>query len=516
MGGQGRLAWGGSVAAWVLALGGVLAPAWAAGAPAPPSSVMVTVDAAAPGPPIDESLVGVNHVRPGTAPALRAIGTRWARTDVSFEATVGGHPVYDCATGAWDPSFLDSQVALDRQAGAEPELIVDYSPPCLTADPTGPNPSYSPPDLGANAPRWSALVYQMARHEIADEGVRTFEVWNEPDGFFFWTGTMAQYLDLYAQTAGALEQAARDVHARIEVGGPALADVVARPNLAWVDALLGLAATRHVPLDFLSWHVYANDPYLGPGTSFGPLCFGQPPGPDGDCWYNPALRAQLYGEGVSQVAAEVAKFPGLHPKLWIDEWNVDAGFDPRQDGTYGAAFVAAVLDSVQAAGLDRMSFYEATDDPGSRYGDFGILTAGLSPKPDYFSFRFWHQLAGRSLAVSLAPDQSGQDPVGRVGAVASRGQDGRVSVLVYNFAPQGPSGVPGTAMGPALTHHVVVRLEGLRPGRHDVSRYLVDTSHRGDRVLATDLAGRRLEVGFDLEGQGVSLLSVSPEDEGRG
>ena len=129
--------------------------------PATTRPITVEVDARHPGAPIDPWLIGVNHVRAGTAPALRAIRTRSARTDVSFEAVVNGTPVYNCETGSWDPSFLDSQVALDRQAGAVPELIVDYTPPCLaTNPPQHTNPNYSPPNLGANAAKMGHVGVQ--------------------------------------------------------------------------------------------------------------------------------------------------------------------------------------------------------------------------------------------------------------------------------------------------------------------------------------------------------------------
>ncbi|MHB8329279.1 MAG: GH39 family glycosyl hydrolase, partial [Acidimicrobiales bacterium] len=321
--------------------------------------VRVTVDAGrqpAGAARIDEGLVGVNGPGPASATAAMAgLGLRWVRTDVGFESS------YDCATGRWDPTALDARVEQIRAEGASPLLIVDYTPPCLAPLPVVPAPgniTYEPPDVGTQADGtndkviWDGLVEQMAAHEVA-LGVRAFEVWNEPDGTF-WYGGLPGYLNLYADTAPALETGAAEAGCsttagcRIEVGGPALVF----PDATWIEPFLSFVSAQHLPLDFVSWHYYADYPLLGP---YGPV--PSPPPGVMPVWYNPALRAQVYGLQVTQVRAEVAKFPSLHPVLWIDEWNVDAGYDPRQSGPYGAAFVAAVLDSAQSARLDRMTFF---------------------------------------------------------------------------------------------------------------------------------------------------------------
>ena len=118
-------------------------------------------------------------------------------------------------------------------------------------------------------------------------------------------------------------------------------------------------------------------------------------------------------------------FPSLHPKLWLDEWNVNAGFDPRMSGTYGAAFVAAVLSTAQTDGLDRSAFYDAMDD--SAVDNFGLLTQTGAPKPDFWTFAFWHDLAGRLVPVSTTPALDTSPAADEVGAVASLSVNGAPS-----------------------------------------------------------------------------------------
>jgi hypothetical protein len=315
---------------------------------APPGTVTVAVDAGRVASAVNQSLLGVDGPGPaGATRAMASLGMSWVRTDVSFESS------YDCSTGKWDPTALDGRVAQIRRQGAAPLLIVDYTPPCLAPFGAAPSPgstAYEPPDVGSTNGTsdqvvWDDLVRQMAVHEMA-LGVRAFEIWNEPDGTF-WYGGLPGYLHLYQDTATVLEQAATQGGTRIEVGGPALVF----SDAAWIEPFLAFVAAQGLSLDFLSWHYYGNYPLLGP---IGPLPNPGAPGPP--AWYNPALRAQAYGLQVAQVRAELAPFASLRPVLWIDEWNVDAGYDPRQEGPYGAAFAAAVLDSVQGAGLDRMAF----------------------------------------------------------------------------------------------------------------------------------------------------------------
>src|SRR3981081_1727582 len=102
---------------------------------------------------------------------------------------------------------------------------------------------------------WDALMTHFAQHLIERYGIEEvsqwyFEVWNEPN-FDFWTGQPAQdtYFELYDHTASSL----RAVSDRLRVGGPATAAA------ALVGALIAHAEHQHVPLDFVSTHVYGDE-----------------------------------------------------------------------------------------------------------------------------------------------------------------------------------------------------------------------------------------------------------------
>ncbi|HZT64695.1 MAG TPA: hypothetical protein VFA11_02795 [Acidimicrobiales bacterium] len=484
-----------AAAAAILSLAGLAAGAAGAGVGATPSAVTVQVDAAHPGPAVNEGLIGTNQPVAGAGPVISALGPAWGRADLSLDAG------YNCATGTWDPTVADQRVQQDLAMGTEPEMIIDYSPPCMTSNPL--HETLDPPDANGYAP-WANLVEQAAFHEITTYGVRVFEVWNEPDGTF-WHGTIADYLAMYQATAAAVEKAAaRAGVTGVAVGGPAL--LFADP--AWLEPFLAYVSANHLPLDFVSWHYYGNYPALGPFfTSGGTL----PPSAPAPYWYNPGTRAQFYGVQVAQVRAELSRYPDLHPLTVIDEWNIDAGYDARSDGPYDAAFAAAVLDSVQSAGLDRMAFFRVADDSPHTLGNWGLLFSNLSPKPVYWTFWLWHQLAGAGLPVSLTPDQTTADPSGRVGAVASRSGAGAYNVLLYDFAPYDPSGGYGATDPNGFDHRVTVRWTALPKGPWTWSLRIVDASASADAVAATGKVGLgHAAVDVDLPGESVALLTLTP------
>ena len=478
--------------------------------------VSLAVDARRLGGPINQNLLGVNDAVRGAGAAMQAIGVPSVRTDVNFQASYQNKAVYDCATGQWNPALLDGQVALDREEGGQPLLVVDYSPPCLATPPAATSVlSRSPPDTGAFAAKWSALVYKMAFHEITVEGIRSFEVWNQPDDPNFWTGTQSDYLSLYADTSRALEAAAAQADVRIQIGGPALADPTGHVDLSWIRALADRANSAHLPLNFVSWHLFANLPFAGPSpTGTGPFCFGVPPGPDGSpCWYNPAMDARTYGQSVAEVRSVLAIYPKLHPQLWIDEWNLDPAFDPRQSSPYEAAFAAAALDSAQSAGLDRMNFYRVADSASNQLDNSGLLAANNQAKPVYDALAFWHGLAGRQAAVSVVPVARGTGVGGRVGAVAALGSDGTLRVLVYNFVSHDPTGDYGRINPDQFGHSISLSLAGLKSGPYSYSRAQIDTTNRGNVVSNGTLNPASDSLKFNLGSETVALVTLSPQAE---
>jgi hypothetical protein len=124
-----------------------------------------------------------------------------------------------------------------------------------------------------------------------------------------------------------------------------------------------------------------------------------------------------------------------------------------------------------------------------------MLFSDLTPKPVYDTFLFWHQLAGSSLPVDVAPSQTLADPVGRIGAVGSLSDDGSVHVLLYDYAPYDPTGAYGAGPSSPYDHQVTLDVAGLGRGG-------------GYSVEVVSDAGTRSESGST--GGGDSLVLAMP------
>ncbi|HEY4105574.1 MAG TPA: hypothetical protein VGM44_16865, partial [Polyangiaceae bacterium] len=105
-----------------------------------------------------------------------------------------------------------------------------------------------------NLDKWSALLVAFVRHCTERYGEAEvaswyFEVWNEPNLADFFTGTQADYFELYARSARAI----KSVSNAYRVGGPATAGV------AWVPEFIDYCVRHEAPVDFVSTHDYAVD-----------------------------------------------------------------------------------------------------------------------------------------------------------------------------------------------------------------------------------------------------------------
>ncbi|MDI2112196.1 GH39 family glycosyl hydrolase [Commensalibacter nepenthis] len=84
--------------------------------------------------------------------------------------------------------------------------------------------------------------------------VTYWEIWNEPDLTFFWNNNNAQvYYEFYSKIARMIKSIDPDA----KVGGCGVANGY-NPGGAYIDGLLNYCRRTGTPIDFLSWHFYAN------------------------------------------------------------------------------------------------------------------------------------------------------------------------------------------------------------------------------------------------------------------
>ena len=182
---------------------------------------------------------------------------RFVRFHAIFHDEVG---VYD-EDGAGRPiynfSYVDQIYDGLLANGVKPFVELSFMPNKLAAKPILHSfwykPNISPPK---DWRQWDGLITAFAQHLVERYGIDEvsqwyFEVWNEPN-LDFWAGDPKQrtYWELYDHTARAIKA----VNGRLRIGGPSTAQA------AWVDAFIAHCAADHVPVDFVSTHIYGDDP----------------------------------------------------------------------------------------------------------------------------------------------------------------------------------------------------------------------------------------------------------------
>jgi xylan 1,4-beta-xylosidase len=261
----------------------------------------------------------------------------------------------------------------------------------------------------AKMEHWTQLVGAFTaqcvkRYGITEVSQWQFECWNEPNLPFFWAGTQEQYFDLYRNTAAAVKAVDR----RIPVGGPSTAQV------AWLPAFIEYCAAHDAPLDFVSTHIYADDPQQN--------IFGK-----ANLWPLEQVMPKAFVQCREQIRS--SRRPDL--PLLITEW-----------ASQNPAFIAQMIRD--CAGLvDTMSYWTFSNvfeemGPVTQFfnSTFGMIGQRGVARPSLHAFTLLHRLGERKLFA-------GDGPI-----LATRRADGSRAILVWNLpsklAAQG-GGIPGVA-----------------------------------------------------------------------
>lgn len=364
-----------------------------------------------------------------------------------YDEDANGTPIYNF-------SYVDQIYDGLLANGVRPFVELSFMPKKLAAQQTlhvfWYHPNVSPPK---DYDKWADFIEHFARHLVERYGIDEvsqwyFEAWNEPN-LDFWAGDpkQATYYHLYDVTARAL----KSVSPRIRVGGPATAQA------AWIDSFIRHCAENHVPLDFVSTHVYGNDSahdVFGTDESI--------------------PRTQMVCRAARKVHDEVAASP--EPKLPIiwSEYNASYKNEPDvTDSTFMGPWLADTIR--QCDGLtDMMSYWTFSDVFEEQgvvkkpfYGGFGLIAENRVPKPAYNAFKVLHELGDVRLAE--ASDS----------ALVTRRKDGTLAIAVWNLFLPEEKGRPKT---------VTIAVKGFTGTRRAVvSR--VDATH-GSPLPAYDAMGQ--------------------------
>ncbi len=372
----------------------------------------------------------------------QATGFQYIRFHAILDDDVGvynedaaGNPVYNF-------SYVDQIYDGLLENGVRPFVELSFMPKKLAAKQAVQAFWYAPvvsPPKDWN--RWGDLISQFAHHLVERYGIDEvsqwyFEVWNEPN-LDFWAGDPkeATYYHLYDVTAKAL----KSVNPRLRVGGPSTAQA------AWVDRFLRHCAANHIPVDFVSSHVYAND---SAHDVFGTNEF--------------IPRTQMVCRAIHKVHDQVAasSLPTL-PIIW-SEYN--ASYKNEPDVTDSIFMGPWLADTIrQCDGLvDMLSYWTFSDVFEEQgvvkkpfYGGYGLIAEDDLPKPAFSAFELLHRLGDRRL------DDASDS------ALVTRRADGQLVIAIWNESLPEQAGESKT---------VILHVKGFN-GRHRVAIYRVDSAH---------------------------------------
>ncbi len=395
----------------------------------------------------------------------QATGFTYVRAHGIFDRGVGlfhldpqGQPVYNF-------SYVDQIYDGLLARGVKPFVELGFMPPDLASNPKDLfnfwyHPNVSPPKSYV---LWDGMIKAFARHLIERYGIDEvatwyFEVWNEPN-LSFWGGkpTQTSYFKLYDHTARDL----KSVSSRLRVGGPATAQA------AWVPAFLDHTWKDHVPVDFVSTHVYGDDTAKNVFHTDEHI-----------------PRSDMVCRAVDAVHRQVEASPYPHLPLILSEYNASYMNLPNvTDSAYMGPWLASTIR--QCAGkVDMMSYWAFSDVFEEQgvvqspfYGGFGLIAEDRIPKPAFNAFAMLHRLGHARLPVD--------SPL----ALATRRKDGSVVLALWNYAPPVGTTATYTVGEPeGASKRFIVDVSHLAAGDH-ATVWRLDRSH-GDVIGTFDAMGR--------------------------
>ncbi len=317
--------------------------------------------------------------------------------------------------------------------------------------------------------RWARVCVNIVRHYNAGwadgfrYGIKRWEIWNEPDIRPCWTGTQAQFFDLYVKAAKALKA----YDASLLVGGPA----VTGPGSKLVKPFLDHCRAQQAPLDFFSWHCYATKPEAISGAAR-------------------QARQLLDEAGFTQAESYCTEWREMRGWDWRN-WgktrqgaaDTEALFE-KFNGAQGMLFCATVLMQLQDAPIHIANFY--TGDTLPRWGLFDRY--GF-PCKAYAAFPAYHEL------FKLGQRVQAQSDLAAALVLAGVAADGQSAALMVTSLAQDGAARPVTFALGNLPWRGATRCEVLRADeRTDFARVGEETLPAGTAPWMTKIPPQSVTV----------------------
>ncbi len=319
-----------------------------------------------------------------------------------------------------------------------------------------------------NLKDWRMLVNTTVRSLVGRYGLDEvrrwrFEVWNEPN-IPFWSGTQAQYFELYRHAADAL----KSVDSSLRIGGPATANFVPdnhggyRP--VWIEDFMEFCSREKLPADFISTHPYPTDFPFDDQTK--------------TCRRVARGRDSTF-EDLTLLRKIVRSGPFPDAEIHCNEWGSSPSCrDRNHDHVFSGTFhlenllrCVGLVDSLARWCLSDIS-EEMPPGPEEFHGGWGIVSAHGLKKPSFHAFSFLNRCGGTLLYNDW-----------REGTAVFRKDATHWQIILYNHHHYAKSESPWETpegveemIGPGQPRDFKIALSGL-PNRVKIVRRRVDREH---------------------------------------
>lgn len=367
---------------------------------------------------------------------------KWGSTN-AYTEDAQGRPVYDWTVV---DRILDSYL----ERGVRPYLQIGFMPQALSSAKPGtpyqhswrPGFAYELIAGAWNAPpkdyaKWSELVYQWTKHCVERYGrdeVLTwyFQVWNEPNGPSYWTGTQEEFNKLHDHAIDAVRRALPGAR----VGGPD----VAGSGGAFMDAFLKhiVSGTNHAtgqvgtPTDFLAFHAKGSPRFVDGRVRMG-------------------MASQL--TGVANGFKKIAAVPELKHKPIVIGENDPEGCaacpgpqNAYRNGTMYSSYTAASYKRIwqlaerHQVNLDGALTWAFTFEDQPWFAGYRQLATNGVDLPVLQVFRMYAALGPTQVQASSDAEVPLNDLLAKgvrdrpdVGVLATRTPEGKVAVMAWHY-----------------------------------------------------------------------------------
>jgi len=241
---------------------------------------------------------------------------------------------------------------------------------------------------------WQSYIKEFIRYFSCQKRYDIwYEVWSSPESEDFFLGTKNQYLELYKAVAEVIKELEKENKIHIPLGGPGVSswfknfeeNSIFYPERSLIYELIKFCSQKKLPLDFISWHAFSDDPLA-------------------------EKEITIYGKYPAQIIRDWLSFFHLDIKtpLIITEWNYDSGSnwdEMRSEKSYVvSSFIPARLKSMFEAGLDAQIYFCLEDFQNNKEGiniNRGVFSYSLenpylsNAKSIYNLYLFLNQLGDK-------------------------------------------------------------------------------------------------------------------------